>query len=71
MKEERKMIGRPSFRMVFLFPVPSEAQRLKKRVSWAEDTNLVSVHYFDLDESERGKYVYIHQQVTSTVYMLS
>ena len=56
---------------MILFPVPTEAQRLKKRVSWAEDTNLVSVHYFDLDESERGKYVYIHQQVTSTVYMLS
>ena len=34
--------------------VPTEAQQLKKRVSWAEDTNLVSVHYFDLDESERG-----------------
>ena len=35
--------------------VPTEAQRLKKRVSWAEDSNLVSVHYFEMDESERGK----------------
>ena len=41
----------------FIFVVPTEAQRLKKRVSWAEDTNLVSVHYFELDESERGMHL--------------
>ena len=34
---------------------------MKKRVSWAEDTNLVSVHYFDLDESERGKHMYMYK----------
>lgn len=27
----------------------------KKRVSWAEDENLCVIHYFQLDESERGK----------------
>ena len=41
----------------FISAVPTKAQRMKKRVSWAEDTNLVSVHYFDLDESERGMYM--------------
>ena len=34
---------------------------MKKRVSWAEDTNLVSVHYFELDESERGMYLIQNQ----------
>ena len=37
--------------------VPTEAQRMRKRVSWAEDTSLVSVHYFEMDESERGTYM--------------
>ena len=32
--------------------VPSSV--LKKRVSWASDENLVIVHYFEMDESERG-----------------
>ena len=32
------------------------AYRKKKRVSWAEDDNLVMVHYFEMDESERGDY---------------
>ena len=34
--------------------VPSEAMLKKKRVSWAADDNLTIVHYFELDESERG-----------------
>ena len=32
--------------------VPSSV--LKKRVSWASDESLVIVHYFEMDESERG-----------------
>lgn len=28
----------------------------KKQVSWASDDNLATVHYFELDESERGVY---------------
>ena len=30
----------------------------KKKVSWASEDNLTSVHYFELDESERGKHMY-------------
>ena len=31
----------------------------KKRVSWADDRNLVSIHYFEMDESERGMQTYL------------
>ena len=35
--------------------IPSgEGQKSKKRVSWAEESNLVMIHYFEMDESERG-----------------
>jgi hypothetical protein len=30
------------------------SKRKKKKVSWAEDSNLVIVHYFEMDESERA-----------------
>ncbi|CAI8047829.1 hypothetical protein GBAR_LOCUS26458 [Geodia barretti] len=32
-----------------------EGSKRKKKVSWAEDSNLVMVHYFEMDESERGE----------------
>ncbi|CAI8047826.1 Serine/threonine-protein phosphatase 1 regulatory subunit 10 [Geodia barretti] len=31
-----------------------EGSKRKKKVSWAEDSNLVMVHYFEMDESERA-----------------
>ena len=33
----------------------------KKRVSWAEDSNLVVMHYFEMDESERGDCMLQHK----------
>ena len=54
------MIVKVMFEMhLYSSAVPTEAQRLKKRVSWAEDSNLVSVHYFEMDESERGKIFFV------------
>ena len=29
--------------------------KMKKRVSWADEADLVVVHYFEMDESERGE----------------
>ena len=37
--------------------VPTEEILKKKRVSWASDDNLTIVHYFELNESERGLYM--------------
>lgn len=28
----------------------------KKKVTWASDDNLTTMHFFELDESERGKF---------------
>jgi len=42
-----------------MFEGPDVAYRKKKRVSWAEEDNLVMVHYFELDESERGTFVHV------------
>ena len=36
-------------------PAGEEGSKRKKKVSWAEDSNLVMVHYFEMDESERGE----------------
>jgi len=36
------------------FEGPGVLYSKKKRVSWAEEDNLVMVHYFEMDESERG-----------------
>lgn len=30
-------------------------KKKNKKVSWAEDSNLRLFHYFELDETERGK----------------
>ncbi len=42
-------------------PAPEEEEEMevtnstkKKKVSWASDDNLAVMHYFELDESERG-----------------
>ena len=32
-----------------------EDGKKKKKVSWATEDNLTKVHYFHLDESERGE----------------
>ena len=34
---------------------PSGSSLKKKRVSWADDNNLVRFHFFDMNEAERGK----------------
>ncbi len=50
--------------MVIVFGVApqSDPAHKKKRVSWAGDDSLTKIHYFELDESERGivwKHVYV------------
>lgn len=56
------------FSLILLFPfiffphlhlssgnIGEEGKKKKKSVSWAEEDNLVNIHYFEMDESERGK----------------
>ena len=39
---------------------PSEPGSKKKRVTWASDSNLTTMHYFEMDESERGGHTHTH-----------
>ena len=50
---------------LFLPLIGEESKKKKKSVSWAEEGSLVNIHYFEMDESERGRraaqpYMYIH-----------
>lgn len=36
-----------------------EQKSNKKRVSWATDDNLTRIHYFEMDESERGDILHL------------
>lgn len=38
----------------FLPLTGDESKKKKKSVSWAEEGSLVNIHYFEMDESERG-----------------
>ena len=47
-----------TYRLYVTSPLPLVGEgynRKKKRVSWAEENDLVVVHYFEMDDSERGK----------------
>lgn len=47
-----------------------EAKKKKKKVSWATDDNLAKVHYFELDESERGVCACVHACVSVVVVVV-
>ena len=36
-------------------PEVSDSGRSRKKVTWAAEDSLTTVHYFEMDESERGK----------------
>ena len=41
--------------MLFCYLGMDDGKKKKKKVSWATEDNLTRVHYFQLDESERGR----------------
>ena len=43
--------------------------KMKKRVSWAEEADLVVVHYFEMDESERGEIVFVICEATLSLFL--
>ena len=37
----------------------NKKRKKKRKIKWADDRNLRTFHYFELDENERGKLVYL------------